>query len=171
MTTTGTTAPRKKRTNATVINMVLDTSTFIAFILAMQPHGTGVPIHEWGSIALSVAIIAHLVLHWDWISGITRKLLGRLPAETRFSYVLNLLFYIDMTLIILSGLLISKSVLPALGLQVDEHAGPWRRLHGLSADAGIIILALHVAVHRKWIASSFKRYVWNRVTGRTNSDR
>ncbi|WP_161884364.1 DUF4405 domain-containing protein [Deinococcus alpinitundrae] len=163
--------PPKKKSNATIVNMVLDSCTFVAFILAMQPHGTGIPIHEWGSVALSFAIILHLVLHWDWISGITRKLLSQLPTETRLGYLLNLIFYIDMTVIILSGLLISKSVLPALGLSVDEHAGPWRRLHGLSADAGIVILALHVAMHRKWIVNVFQRYVWGRLTGQAKAGR
>ncbi|GAA5534192.1 DUF4405 domain-containing protein [Deinococcus aluminii] len=171
MTTTLKAAPRKRKFNTTVVNLVLDTCTFTAFILAMQPHGTGIPIHEWGSVALAFALIAHLVLHWEWITGVTRKLLGKLPGETRFNALLNLLFYIDMTLIILSGLLISRSVLPALGLHVDEHAGPWRRLHTLSADAGIIILALHVAVHRKWIVNAFRRYVWGRFTGGAGAGR
>ncbi|WP_052351873.1 DUF4405 domain-containing protein [Deinococcus pimensis] len=130
----------------------------------MQPHGTGIPVHEWGSALLAVAIVAHLVLHWEWIVGISRKLMGPLPLETRLNCLLNVAFFVDMTLIIFSGLMISRAVLPALGLSVDEHAGPWRRLHGVSADAGVVILALHVAMHRRWIVGALRRYVWGRFT-------
>ncbi|WP_045235078.1 DUF4405 domain-containing protein [Deinococcus pimensis] len=156
-------ARRRRSVSAVLINLVLNTFTFVAFILAMQPRGTGIPVHEWGSVLLGVAIVGHLVLHWEWIVGISRKLAGPLPLETRLNYLLNLAFFVDMTLIIFSGLMISRAVLPALGLSVDEHTGPWRRLHGLSADAGVVILALHVAMHRKWIVQALRKYVWGRV--------
>lgn len=167
MTTITPSTSHKRQYNTTVVNMVLNTFTFIAMMLAMQPHGTGIPVHEWGSVALTIALLIHLTLHWEWITGISRKLLGKLPGETRLNYLLNLAFYIDMTLIILSGLLISKSFLPAFGIHLDEHAGPWRRLHSVSADLGIVILALHLAMHRKWIVNAFKRYVLGQQTTRT----
>lgn len=152
-----------KKTNMTVVNMLLNTFTFTAFMAAMQPHATGQAIHEWGSLALTVALLMHMALHWEWITGISNKLLGKLPTETRLNYLLNLAFYIDMTLIVLSGLMMSKNVLPAFGIHVDEHAGPWHRLHILAADSGLVILALHVAMHRKWVTNTFRKYVWARL--------
>jgi hypothetical protein len=46
-----------------------------------------------------------------------------------------------------------------------EHAGPWRSLHSLAADASVIILGLHVALHWKWIVNSWTRYVWHPTVG------
>lgn len=153
----------RKNVNMPVVNLVLNTCTFITFLLATQPNGTGIPLHEWGSVALSFAIAAHLILHRIWIIGITRKWRGPLPRETRQNYVLNMVFFIDMVLAIVSGLLISESVLPAFGLQSAGTSSPWRQIHSATSNGALLILAVHVYMHRKWIVAVYRRYVWERL--------
>ena len=38
-------------------------------------HALWIGIHTWSSIIMSVGVAAHLVLHWNWIVCMTRKLL------------------------------------------------------------------------------------------------
>ena len=64
--------------------------------------------------------------------------------------------FVDITTIILSGLMISESALPALGIALS-HSGSWRMLHTLSADLFLILVGLHIALHWQWIASMVKR--------------
>lgn len=169
MTTTRPKVPRKRNVDRTVVNLVLNTCTFITFLLATQPNGTGIPLHEWGSVGLSFAVAAHLILHREWIIGITRRWRGPLPRETRQHYVLNVVFFFDMLLAVISGLLISRSVLPALGLQSLGTAGPWRQLHSATSNGALLILAVHIYMHRNWIVVTYRRYVWERINPRAKT--
>ena len=44
-------------------------------------------LHTWGGIALTVAALVHIVIHWGWIAKVTRKVLpmGRMltPSQSR----------------------------------------------------------------------------------------
>jgi hypothetical protein len=147
----------QKKLSPTAINYLLDLTIFLAFLVAMDPRSTGIAIHEWLSIAFGAAIITHLLLHWSWIVGITRRFLGRVTSEARLNYILNLLFFIDMTLLIFTGIMISESALPALGI-TPAHSLAWRRLHDLSANLALLILGLHVALHWRWLINTTKHY-------------
>ncbi|MBP8949314.1 MAG: hypothetical protein KBG73_10765 [Candidatus Promineofilum sp.] len=59
-----------------------------------------------------------------------------------------------MTVLIFTGLMISESSLPALGIQLNQ-GGSFQRLHTLTADWALYLLALHW----RWIVSTTKRYV------------
>lgn len=147
----------QRKLSPTTVNYLVDIAIFLAFLVAMDPHATGIPIHEWLSIAFAAAIIAHLLLHWSWLVGITRRFFGRITGEARLNYLLNLLFFIDMTIIMLTGILISEAALPALGL-TPAHSFAWRRLHDLSANLALPILGLHVALHWRWLLNTTKSY-------------
>jgi hypothetical protein len=68
------------------------------------------------------------------------------------------LFFIAMTTSFFSGLLISKSVMSVLGIQLNTDHG-WESIHRLASDASLILLGLHFALHFKWVTSNLKRYL------------
>ena len=150
-------ATTKKRMSPTIVNYLVDIAIFLAFLVTMAPHSTGIAIHEWLSIAFGAAIITHLILHWSWLAGITRRFFGRITGEARMNYLLNWLFFVDMTIIMFTGILISEAVLPTLGLSA-AHSFAWRRLHDLSANLALPILGLHVALHWRWIVNTTKNF-------------
>jgi len=94
---------------------------------------------------------------------------GSLPRETRQNYILNLVFFSDMVLAIVSGLLISQSVLPAFGLQSAGTSSFWRQVHSATSNGGLLILAVHIYMHRKWIVASYRRYVWERINPKSKT--
>ncbi|MCA9935528.1 MAG: DUF4405 domain-containing protein [Anaerolineales bacterium] len=149
---------RKKKTSPVKINYLIDFIIFVAFLAAMDPHMTGIAIHEWLSIAFGAAIITHLLLHWRWLAATTRRIFSKVARQARVNYILNTLFFIDMTLVIFTGIMISEEALPLLGIRL-EPGFIWRTLHSLSSDAALFLLGLHVALHWKWIVSTTKRYV------------
>lgn len=156
----------KRRMSPTTVNYLVDLAIFLAFLVAMDPHSTGIAVHEWLSIAFGAAIITHLLLHWSWLVGITRRLFGHVTGEARVNYILNWLFFIDMTIVLFTGIMISEAVLPALGLSV-AHSFAWRRLHDLSANLALLILGLHVALHWRWIVNTTKGF-FGRVRATTS---
>ena len=147
-----------RRVNPVKTNFLIDIALFVAFLVVLEPHLTGMTINEWLGIAFGAAIVTHLVLHWKWLVATTKRFFSRLPGSTRLNYVLNALFFINMTVLIFTGLMISESALPALGIQLGQGGG-FQRLHTLTADWALYLLALHVALHWRWIVSTTNRTV------------
>ena len=61
-----------------------------------------------------------------------------------------------MTLAVASGIAISREALETLGIEwLTNNA--WRGLHGLSAEAAVILVGIHIAMHWKWIVNLVRR--------------
>lgn len=150
---------QRLKLGSTVRNLIVDTAIFGGFLLATDPHTTGQAIHEWLGIAFGATIIVHLLLHWKWIVNVVRRFFTRLPGQVRINSLLNSLLFSAVTLVIFSGIIISKVVLNAFGLS-GSHDMIWRWLHSSATNAALVLVGLHVALHWKWIVSSVKRYVW-----------
>ena len=146
--------------NSNRTKLLLDIGTFLAFLITMDPRFSGLAIHEWLSIALAATIIVHLLMNWDWIVNVTRRLFSMGSGASRMNYVLNWLLFIDGILIMLSGIMISEAVVPALGFTLPMSFS-WRRLHDMSANLSLLIMGLHLAMHWNWIVTTFKRVFLN----------
>jgi len=140
-------------------NLIIDTGIFLSFLAAMEPRMTGVALHEWLSVALAGTILIHLLLHWDWIAAVALKFFRKLLHTSRLKFVVDLLLFIAMTALMVSGLMISKVVLPALGLAAPQDFA-WRMLHSTTADASLVLLGLHFALNWKWVVFAVKKSVF-----------
>lgn len=148
----------KSTSSQTSTKLWVDILIFIIFLIAMEPHLSGLAIHEWLTLSVLAAMTVHLLLSWDWITEITRRFFGKLSAQNRINYILNWLLFIDGTLLMISGILISEVALPVMGIQLPQGFA-WRRLHDLSANLGLILLGLHTALHWSWIVNTVNRYM------------
>jgi hypothetical protein len=147
--------------NRNLLNYAVDVAIFLAFLVAMAPHLSGIPVHEWLSIAFGAVIIVHLLLHWSWIVEITRRLFGKVQWNARINYVLNAALFIDMTIAMFTGFMISEAALPVFGI-ATTRGGVWEELHHVSANGSMVLVGLHVALHWQWIVNSTKRFVLRR---------
>jgi len=148
----------KNNTGQTKFKLWWDIILFIAFLVTMEPHTSGLAIHEWLSLSMLAAITLHLLLSWDWITEISRRFLGKLGGQNRINYILNWLLFIDGTLLMISGIMISEVALPVMGIQLPLGFA-WRSLHDMSANIGLLLLGLHTALHWSWIANTFNKYL------------
>jgi hypothetical protein len=144
------------------IRLLLDVSAFITLLIVTAPRFTGDAIHEWLALALGGAVIVHLLLNWKWIVQITARLFSKGAKGQRFNYFLNWSLFATGVMIILSGLMISKTVVPFLGLSLPQNQS-WKELHELSTNIAMVLMGLHVAVHWSWIVNMFKRLSPSRV--------
>ena len=149
--------------NKTKTNLFVDIVIFLGFLVASQPALTGTTIHEWFALSFAAVAITHLLLHWDWIVNITKTFFQKLIHESRLNYVLNTLLFTAMTAAMLSGIMISKSVLATFGIVLDAGQA-WRGIHSLSANLSLLLVGLHFAMHWKWIVNSVQRYIIVPVT-------
>ncbi|MFM8369746.1 MAG: DUF4405 domain-containing protein [Chloroflexota bacterium] len=142
--------------NSNRTKLFLDIALFAAFLVTMDPRFSGLAIHEWLSLAAAATVIVHLLLSWSWIVEMTKRILGKGLNGQRMNYILNWLLFIDGILIMLSGIMISESAIPAMGIVLPVNFA-WRRLHDMSANLSLIIMGLHVAMHWNWIVTTIKR--------------
>ncbi len=148
----------------TKTKLVIDILIFVGFLLAMDPRATGIALHEWLTVAAMAAVITHLLLSWQWIVEVTRRFFNMKAARPRLNYVLNVLLFIDMTLIMFTGIMISQSFIPFWGIQLAENFS-MRRFHDMTANLFILLLGLHVALHWNWIVNTAKRYILQPFAG------
>jgi cytochrome b len=151
-----------------ITKLFLDLGAFVALLIASAPHFTGDAIHEWLGVALSGAIVVHLLLNWNWVVQITSRLFKKAARGQRFKYILNWSLFASGIMIVLSGLMISKTVVPFFGITLPENMS-WKELHSLSTNITMILMGLHVAVHWSWITSMFKRMFAPRVAPRISA--
>jgi hypothetical protein len=140
----------------------LDILIFIVFLVTMDPHSSGIALHEWLSLAMIAALTIHLLLSWDWIIEISSRFLGKVGGQNRINYILNWLLFVDGTLLMISGMMISEVALPLLGIQLSLGFA-WRRLHDMSANLGLILLGLHTALHWAWIMTALNKYLFQPI--------
>ncbi len=154
-----------KRLNRTKTDLLVDAAIFVAFLITTAPKFSGMAIHEWLGVAFGAGILTHLLLHWQWIVGITKKFFGKVQTSARINYLLNLALFATVVTLIFTGLAISKVAMPALGVQIAE-SGAWKMLHRTTADAAVMIIGLHVALHWSWIVKTGKKYLVSPVVAR-----
>ncbi len=143
---------------STKTNLWVDAAILAGFLVVFEPNLTGIPVHEWLGLALAATLIAHVVLHWDWTVRVSVRFFRRLLSESRLNLVLDLALFAAYVLVMLSGLMISGSLLPAAVFH--PAASPaWHLLHSISASASLIVTGLHIALHWRWIAAAVRRYV------------
>lgn len=155
---------QKNNNGQTRTKLWLDVLIFIAFLVTMDPHSSGIAIHEWLSLAMIGTMTIHLLLNWDWITQISSRFFRNVGGQNRINYILNWLLFIDGTMIMLSGIMISEVALPAFGIQLPAGFA-WRRLHDLSANIGLLLLGVHTALHWNWIVTAFGRYLVQPIAG------
>lgn len=158
--------PRQKPMARTTVNLLVDTTAFIAFLCVTAPALTGLAIHEWLGLAVGATIITHLLLHWSWIVGVTRRLFGNVSWGARVNYLLNTLLFVAFTAVIFTGVMISEVAMPLLGLSFASD-GLWKMVHKLASDATVVLIGLHVALHWRWIVNVTRRLLSRPVTRRS----
>ena len=145
-------------------NLTLDIAIFSAFLVASSPAFTGLAIHEWLSVAFAATLVLHLLFHWKWIATLTKTFFKNLLHASRLDYLVDGLLFVAMTAAILSGLMISRSVMVTLGISLSAVPA-WRSIHSLSANLSLVLVAVHFGLHWKWVVTNFRRYILTPISG------
>jgi hypothetical protein len=128
----------------------------ITFVLLMEPRVlNGLPFHEIAGLVIGLAILIHIGFNYQWVINTIKKISDpHLPKKTRFSFLLNILLLVSMATVIITGILISRVVLPSFAIQGNHSI---RGLHSFSADATLALVGLHIGVHWQWIMNICKK--------------
>ncbi|HKC38374.1 MAG TPA: DUF4405 domain-containing protein [Gemmatimonadales bacterium] len=144
----------------------LDVTLLLIFAFLEEPVTTGLWGHEWISIGFAGLLFLHLLVNWRWIAAALGRY--RLAARrARANTWLNGALYVTMVFTIFSGLVVSRFVLPTLGM-VPSTLRAWAQLHTIVASVTLVIVGLHVALNWDWTVSAVRHW---RARHRTTSHR
>jgi hypothetical protein len=136
--------------------LAIDVAAFIAYLAATNTVLTGIPIHEWLSVALTIVIALHVAIDWDWTMKVLRHFIRKLLSLSRLNLVIDILLFVMFAAVMLTGFMVSRVVVPTFGLSVPF--GPtWRILHSLTAKLLLLVFGVHLGLHWRWIVQATQR--------------
>ena len=142
-----------------IIHLLIDAFLLVSFILLNNLRSTGKSLHEILGVAIGVSILVHLVLHWKMIVGYFKKIFKKPEFMPILRLVINIALCASLFAIIITGLLMSHTLLPSLGIQVGRAGREIEMLHKQVTHYTIYILGLHLFLQWKKYAAVIKRLI------------
>ena len=128
-------------------------------------------IHTWSGVGMIVVALLHIIIHWKWISSMSKKVMNELLAGTsklsKFGKI-NVAFNF---MIGLTGLITAISGVYFLFDTSNSHTAQamflfnrttWDLIHTWAGVLMIIAFILHFAIHWKWVTKVTRRYFSNK---------
>lgn len=116
-------------------HVLFDTAVLVVYLLAANPVLTGIPLHEFVGLGAFVIVVAHVVVSGEGLGG--RGRVGQL--------ILNAVLLLSLATCVVSGAMVSGTVLPAMGLYALGYHF-WDPLHAVAAKILLAALLVHVVV-------------------------
>lgn len=123
------------------IKTLIDIVMTILFIILMGYYVTDNAVHEILGTITFILFLMHHILNIKWYTSIFK---GKHNFQRTFHIILNLLLFIAMVGMMVSGIMISADVFAFLDIPTTMFA---RRLHMLSTSWGFVLMAIHVGLH------------------------
>ena len=123
------------------VRMILDIAMTIMFIILMGYYITGNTVHEILGTITFVLFIIHNILNIKWYKSIFK---GKHGFQRTFHIIINLLLFLAMIGMMVSGIMISAKVFSFLNIPTTMFA---RRLHMVSTSWGFVLMSIHVGLH------------------------
>ncbi|AHG21027.1 membrane protein [Chania multitudinisentens RB-25] len=135
--------------------VVQDMVMMMILLSLMGFHLWDEDIHEWLGIAFLLIILLHNGLNIHWFSKLAQ---GEYSAFRIMQVTVNLLLIWVLSSAIISGMMLSKHLLP--DLPIHSSSDLVRKIHMTSVHWGHIIIAVHLGLHWKMLANFFCK-IWH----------
>lgn len=143
-------ASKKLKMNRNILLLTLDAILLGGFWLVNQVKLTGIAFHEWFGIALGLILLVHLGMHWKWVVNMVKNFFRMNNLMQPIKLILDIAGFAAFFTIIISGILMSRSVLPTLGL-ASMHSHTLKLLHVTATRVSIYIVGAHLLLNLKTI--------------------
>ncbi|MBQ9066307.1 MAG: hypothetical protein IJ133_02090 [Clostridia bacterium] len=143
-------APAAPKKSLKGFHFVLDALLVIVMATLYSKGAVNLMYHEVVGLVLTGLILIHVVAHWKWITGVSRKVFtGSSKARTAVSYVINVLLCVSWLACIVLGILVSKKI---FHFGLPGSLVPW---HFFTAALALLLTGVHVGLHWEWWRGKF----------------
>lgn len=123
------------------VKMIIDIAMTILFIILMGYYVTDSAVHEILGTITFILFILHHILNIKWYKSIFK---GKHNFRRTFHIILNLLLFLAMVGMMVSGIMISADVFAFLDIPTTMFGG---NLHMISTAWGFVLMGIHVGLH------------------------
>lgn len=132
--------------------LLLDVVMLILLLFLMAYPVTNPLIHEILGIVTLICFVIHHLLNRKWYQTLMK---GKLSLIKKVYIFINFILLIDILVIFLSGLTMSK-LLPFLNFM---SIGMARKAHMMATYWGFILMAIHLGLHLQIMLVKIKKYI------------
>jgi len=136
----------------------IDLFLLVGFLAAFYVNLTGVSMHQWLGLAITILALVHLILHWDWVKAVFTRLFVKSSARARVYLLLDVLIMLGAAVMFETGLVISTW----FNLDLSNYAD-WLDIHVYSSVIALGITVLKLGLHWRWIVSVAKKLFGKRA--------
>ena len=125
-----------------VFKIGIDVLMTLGLLFLMGYQFWGDAAHEWAGVAMFLLFILHHILNAGWCKSLFR---GKATPFRVFQTVIDLLVFLSMIGLMVSGIMLSNHVFAFLNI----HGGMSfaRLLHMAASHWGFVLMALHLGLH------------------------
>lgn len=124
-----------------VFKIILDIIMTVLALSQMAYHIEGNSLHEWLGMSLFALFLLHHILNRKWYVGLFK---GKYSASRILMVSMNMLLFLAMSGIIISGMMLSREVFRFLGLRAGMFG---RRMHMISTAWAYLLMSMHIGLH------------------------
>ena len=135
--------------------IALDIIMTCLFVILMGYYAIDNSVHEILGIITFVLFILHNILNIKWYKSIFK---GKHNFQRTFHIVINILLFVAMLGMMVSGIMISSDVFAFLDIQTTMFG---RMLHMLSTSWGFVLMSIHVGLHITGMLNKLNRKMKN----------
>jgi Domain of unknown function (DUF4405) len=119
-------------------------------------------LHTWGGVAMIVAAVIHLALHWSWVVSMARRTWNELTGKCgcmnsrgRWNLILNTIVAASFVLTAISGVyfLFVPGGRWAAGPMILFNRNTWDLIHTWAAVVLISTAVIHIIIHWRWVTN------------------
>ncbi len=130
-------------------------------------------VHLWGGILMIAAIAVHLIIHWEWVKRMSRRMVntilgrnGKLSRGAKVNVAINVLVGVSFLVCALSGIYFIFG--PTGGYEGGRNPAwdpgflfsrtAWDLIHTWSGVVVSVAAVVHFAIHWRWVKNVTARF-------------
>ncbi len=125
-----------------ILKILVDALMTLALLFLIGYQFWGDVVHEWAGACMFLLFIAHHILNGSWYKNLFR---GKYSPFRIFQLIVDLLVFLAMIGLMVSGIMLSNHVFGYLNIQGGTSFA--RLLHMAASHWGFVLMALHLGLH------------------------
>lgn len=130
----------------------IDLGLLLGYLFSFYLELTGLWLHQWLGVGVTILALIHLVLHWDWVVCVFTRFFSKTSGRSRVYLLLDILIMIGAVLIFETGLVISTW----FNLDLSNYLA-FLDIHVHASIITLGLTLLKLGLHWRWISSTLKK--------------
>lgn len=144
------------------VKLILDTVMSVLFITFFNKNLISFKFHIVSGLIFGLFIAIHIILNRKWIINVSKRLFDKkFKLRTKISYLLNVLLFVSVVLIIVSGMFIMKA-------PNYDRVMFWKMIHFGVSYLSLGLIGIHMGLYWNWIMNMLKKVFKVKINNKTN---